>query len=370
MEFSLNCSTVIPVLNQIIKTCDKTASNTNSMILFKEYDGGIYITSTNNRIAEQTILLPIDKLVSEVNESFFVSGQQIVEFFRAFPDEEAECKYDGSKLLIKGGYRDIKFEFPTTTSDGYIPFHCVSESNPIECDAQSLSNSFVLTAFSSATDDDLGILTGVNVTLMGDKLITQSSDNTRISINEIDIEDVGVDPFTFLIPKEVADILSSSLNDVVSVNIEKCKNHIKFCWDDVIFVSRTVSDPENDFPDLFQYIDGNKTSEIKISRVELLKALRLAALLAKDSCVILNSSDKGLKISTKETDKGSSSNVVDAEFIDGKAETNIPFKNLLKGIEVIGSPWLVMEFREMSFTDLPGICLVDDSYRHFIFPAA
>lgn len=368
MDFNLLCSTSLPVFNQAIKTCDTKAEDTDSSFYFEESDGSLYITS-HNAISEQRILLPTAKLESDAKESFFVSGHAIVEFFRQFPEEEALCTYKDSLLTVKGTLRDINFEFPTSLPNDYAPINCVKQSSPIDCDAQSLALALKMTTFSASSDKDDGALTAVCVAIEQFKLVAQSADNQRISKFEIaidDTEDAG--NTSFLLPKATSDVLSNLLDDISTVQITKCKNHAKFEWEDTVFITRLISDIDNSFAELTDIMSGAIISTVEISKAEVLKSLKLVGLLAKDSYVTLVSNDQGLTVSTDRKDKGSGTIPIIAQSVSGEAETSLPYKNLLKGIEVTSSPWITLEFRDMSFVPVAGINIVDKDFQHFIFP--
>jgi DNA polymerase III sliding clamp (beta) subunit (PCNA family) len=367
MKFTLDVATSLPILNQALKTCNTKADDSDASFLIAEKDNGLWITSINEK-AEQINKLPILDLEADSGESFFVSGQAFVEFIRQFPDDEAECECDGASLTIKGTVKDINYSFPVSGTENYAPRNYVSTTLPIECDAQAFAEALKLTSFSCSLDKSDGVTVGLRVQLFGDKLITQSTDLDRISMCEIDIEDIGLTSVSFILPKSIAETLSSILDDAVVVKIEKGRNHIRFQWNDTTLTSELIDDSNNEFPDVIEHMEGNIEAEIVVSRADLIGALKIAGLVAKDSWIKINASNEGLRISISDKHKGAGTNLIDAQKVTGKNETYCTLKNILQGVSMTTSPWITLEFRALSFSPNFGIGIIDDDFRHFIFP--
>lgn len=375
IKFTLARSTALPVLAQALKTCKPKSNDVEQSLFFIKEDKGILTITSFDDIAQQSITLPTIDIQGNEEQVFAVSGQAMVDFFKQFPDEEAVCEWnDSTKILtVTSTVRTIKFEFPTfLVSDKddndtvqFVPLVFNSKSKPVVCDAKSLADAFQLTSFAASTDSSMAPLTAVSISVDNGTLVAQSSDNFRISIFETDVDDDSIDTIKFLLPHEAADILSDLWADVDEITVEQGKRHIRFIWDETIFTSRIEA---ANFPDLNQYIGDTKVT-MRISRKDLLNALKLAGLLAKDSYVILSASSDGLEISTEEADRGASTNVVPVQAIDGEEDTCVSYKFFLKGVEVVNSPWIDLIFTELSLINAFAVCIVDGSYRHYVFPA-
>jgi DNA polymerase III sliding clamp (beta) subunit (PCNA family) len=371
VKFTVLCSNAISVFNQAIRTCDIRANNTDADFLLKESDGRLWVTSINRNM-EQTILIPTVSLSANKNESFFISGQVIVELFRQFPDDEVSCNYEGNVLIIEGddtSDRQIKLELPTSEADDFAPFNYVSESTIIECDAAKIVKSLESTSFCASTDEDDNGLTAVHITLADDKLTVEASDNDRVAVSEIEIDNTDKVAIDCLLPKESANTLISLIKRVDIVKIEKGKNHLRFFWNDTTFTSCLTTD--DDYPDLTQYINGTVVASAKISKEELIKSLRLLGLLVKDSFIALKLGSNGLKISANEKDRGSGSYVIDPQKITGNSDAPIPYKFLVQAAEAMVKPWVTINFVELAYGDqYPHVSLVEEGYLHFVFAGA
>lgn len=371
MEFILIKSTAMPVLTQALKTCNTKANDADACFLLKEKDGNLTVTSLDAQ-SEQTINLPVVQLKSTDDEAFSVLGQSIVDFLKQFPDEEARCSFDNSTsiLTISGTVKDVKFEFACGAEEDFVLFNYAQGNVAVACDAKSLANALHLTAFSASTDIGAAPWTAVAVNIKDDQLVAKSSNQERVSIVEIETEDCS-NPIEFLLPQTTANALGILLNSVDTVKIEMSQNkaHIRFYWGDTIFTSRLESSREP-YPDLYEYIEGDTVAEVTVSRVDLLNAIKLIGFLARDSYVAISASSDGVRLSANEKDKGNGTNLVEAQTAKGSADLLVPYKYLLKGVEMTFSPWIDLQFVELTnFNNFCGLCLVDDTFKHFLFPA-
>lgn len=368
MEFKILCAHAISVFNQAIRTCDTRADNTDADFLLKESDGRLWVTSINQNM-EQTILIPTVSLSATKNESFFISGQVVVELFRQFPDDEVLCKYQNNTLVVEGddtSDRQIKLELPTSQADDFAPFNYVSEAPIIECDASKIVKSLESTSFCASVDSDDNGLTAVHIILNGDKLTVEASDNNRVAVSEIEIDNTDNVAIDCLLPKESANILVSLIRKVDIVKLEKGKNHLRFFWNDTTFTSCLTTD--DDYPDLAQYINGTIVASARISKEELVKSLRLLGLLVKDSFVNLKLNTSGLKLSANEKDRGNGSYLVEQQKLSGNSEAPVPYKFLVQAAEAMNKPWITINFVDLAYGDqFPHISLVEEGYLHFVF---
>ena len=370
MEFTVICSKVNPIFGQAIKTCAIKSGTTDGDFLIKESNGNLWVTSINDR-AEQTILIPTESLVSEGEESFFVNGQSLTELFKQFPDEEVICTYSGNLFVAKGTVRDVVLEFPTKPACDFASIQFIPDGNKVVTSGRKFRESLKLTSFAASTESSEGSLVAVHFVVSGDTLFAESSDNNRVAVSRVAIEDVGANIVDFLLPKETSDILMGLLERVDSLKIENGKRTIKFSWDNTVFVSKLISNIDDEFPDLKQYTDGHVVASIEISRQELLNSLKLVGLLARDAHVVLKCSKEGLRVSANAKDRGAGSNLIEPQLVKGSAKTMVPYKYLLGVSNILDAAWISIDFIELA-SDATGlhICVKDGDYNHFIFAAA
>jgi DNA polymerase-3 subunit beta len=142
------------------------------------------------------------------------------------------------------------------------------------------------TVFAAASDEARPILTGVLARFEGDRLTLAAADNYRIAVKTIST----LDPITetsVVVPAralhEVVRILSD-VDDPVEVVLAQARNQVLFHLEGVDVVSRLI---DGQFPNYQQVLPAAHTTRAELDRIELLKAVRPAALIASSSANIV-----------------------------------------------------------------------------------
>jgi DNA polymerase III sliding clamp (beta) subunit (PCNA family) len=366
MKFILSKTTAQPILIQALKTCNtKAKGEADSEFLIYYESGNLYIKSVNDT-AEQTIKLPAHGIEAENGDSFSVSGQSIVEFLKQFPDEDLSCHYvkENGALTINSVIRKTRMAFLTGDPNDFIPINFVPVGKPFLIDSEILAKAFKFTSF--ATSLDFAKMPYVAVKLSVEKNILQAeaTDEARISVYSTDIEDVGANS-EFLLPKETAESLSSMFEHTDTVEIQPGQHHLRLVWEGTVFTSNLISTTKP-FPNLTKYLEVNKLGSATVSRGELIRALKMASLVARDSSIQAALTKDGFLIATNER-TGASQDVIPSQTQTGHGETYMSCKLFTKAVESTLSAWIDIEFAEIS-ESIVALIIKDENYRHLMFP--
>lgn len=366
MKFTLSKTTAQSVLTQALKTCNtKAKGEADSEFLIYYESGNLYVKSVNDT-AEQTIKLPAHQIEAEDGDSFAAPGQAIVEFLRQFPDEDLACSYqkDKNALMMSSTLRKKRIALVTGDPGDFVPINFIPVGKPFSVDAELLAKAFKCTAFATSTDYAKMPYVAVKLRIENDMLKTEATDEARISVFKVEIEDVGADS-EFLLPRETAESLSSMFDHVDTVEIQPGQHHLRITWEGTVFTSSLVASPKP-FPNISQYLDGDKCGSVKVSRGDLLSALKMAALVARDSSLQASITQDGLLISTNER-AGASQDVIPAQSFVGEGDTHMSCKLFTKAVESALGAWIDIEFAEIS-DGIVALIIKDESYRHLMFP--
>jgi len=366
MKFTLSKTTAQSVLSQALKTCNTKAKGEADSEFLIYYEGGnLFIKSVNDN-AEQTIKLPAHAIEAVDGDSFAVAGQAIVEFLRQFPDEDLACNYQKDKgaLAMSSTLRKTRMALATGDPSDFIPINFIPVGKPFSVDAELLAKAFKSTSFATSTDYAKMPYVAVKLRIEGDMLKAEATDESRISVFKVEIENVGAD-CEFLLPRETAESLGSMFDHVDTVEIQPGQHHLRLTWEGTVFTSSLVASPKP-FPNLSKYLDGDKCGTVKVSRGDLLRALKMAALVARDSSLQASLTSDGLLIATNER-AGVSQDVIPAQSQDGDGTTNMSCKLFTKAVESSLGAWIGIEFAELS-SGIIALIVVDDAYRHLMFP--
>jgi DNA polymerase III sliding clamp (beta) subunit (PCNA family) len=374
MKFALSRSVALTVLGQALKTCDtKAKGEADSEFLITVGNGAkpnLVVTSLN-AVAEQTVELELISISDDNQASFSVSGQAMVEFLRQFPDEEVSCAYHADRgLFVMGStVRKTQFAFPTGHPDDFIPFKFQPAKgvSPVAASGDALANALRLTAFAASTNYEHAPKTAVKVCLNGSSLVAQAADDARVSIASMEVEDVGANALEFLLPRVTAEILSTLLNEIDTVTIHPGEKHIRFEWAGSCLTSALENGIGKPFPNLSRFFSGDEIARYKVSRGDLIRSVKLASIVAKDSYLTIKGSADGLTIITSDQMRGAGHDTVTVQEATGDGETMVSFKNFTKAIEMADSPWIAVSFRTLP-KNYTALIVEDGGYQHLMIP--
>ena len=379
MKFTLVRNTAQVALAQALKTCNtKAVGKADSEFLIREAAGQLSVTSLNDT-AEQTLVLQAEGLKADDGEGFSVSGQSLVELLRDFPDEQVALSYDATKaiVVVSGITKKTKFVFPTGDPEDFIPFSYHPQGISVEVDGTAFAAALKATAFAASQDNTLAPRTAVKVSLAGDKLIAEATDNSRISVYNIQVDDIGTDTINMLLPRATAEALSGLVDGIACVTVRPGTRHVRFEWNDTIMTCSLENEVGKPFPNLGRFMGGSVVASARISRTDLLRSLKLAALVAKYSYIgvqvgegndeFIKKYGDGVLLTTDERTRGVSQDVVVKQSGKGAAKVLVAHSYMSKAVEMSKSPWIDLEFLELK-PGIVAVCVCDGPYRHLVFP--
>lgn len=221
--------------------------------------------------------------------------------------------------------------------------------------------------FSVSRDDTRPILTGVLFMFKGDLLVLVSSDGFRLSQKKINLKP-SVKENSFILPRTILTEIPrlSEKDGKVEMELRSTENQVVFGFGNMVLGSRVI---EGDFPNFEKIIPKSPKVKIHVSREELLQAVKLASIFARDAANVVKIEVKkeGVSFSAESSRSGSQKMEV-----PGKVEGELmsvsyncrfieEFLNVAEGEEV-----------EMELTDStsPGIFrdTKDPEFFHLVMP--
>lgn len=372
MKFTLNTNMALALFSQALKTCNvKSKGQPDSEFLFEKINDNLTITSLNET-SEQQISVPTISISGE-DGRFSVAGQGVVEFLRQISDNEVSCQFNKKTnafyMVSTDPSRQTKFAFPCGDPNDFLPIVFRATGVEMDLPGNILASALHSTAFAASTDSNQAPQTAVRIKISGNVLSADASDFHRISSFIVDLpEDSQYNDTSFLLRKDISEVLSVLLSDVESVKMILANNHVRFLWDGTIFTCVLESEMKKKFAPVEKFFDGELDANAVVSKGDFQRALKLASLVAKDSSVGISIKDGKILITTNEQDKGASQDSVVCQTSEGEASTFSAWKYLVKGVDICSSPWISLEFRKLPNNMGVALIINDDQYSHLIFP--
>ena len=262
-----------------LSTVSRAVSSRSSLpvlanVLLRTEDAGLKLTATNLEIGI-TSWVP-GKIDTE--GALTVPARLLTDVVGGLPaGERVDLEVEGTTLSVRAGrfqthLRGIDAdEFPVIPAAGERPTTRVSQ--------KVLRKALSEVTFAAASDEARPILTGVLTRFAGERLTLAAADNYRIAVKSIDVLS-PVEDVSLVIPArsyvELMRVLADT-DDPVDIMLAPARSQVIFHVDTIDLVSRLI---DGQFPNYQQVVPTSHSSRAIVDRDELLKAVRLSALIA------------------------------------------------------------------------------------------
>jgi DNA polymerase III subunit beta len=332
---------VLPVLSNIFLGSD---------------DARLKLSATNLEIA---INCWIGGRVDEEG-STTVPARLLTEFVNSLPREtkiDMELDVRTQTLNVRCALHDARIkgidasEFPLIpTGDG---------NQRIRLDAAAFRRAVEQVLFAAATDESRPILTGVLMTLKGDKLTLAAADGFRLAVRELILEEPAPVSTSIIVPARALSELGRIVGQVeardhatLDVILTPAQNQILFQMHDadpsVDLVSQLI---EGNFPDYHAIIPSGHNTRVTVDTAVFLESVRVAYLFARDSANIVRltinpGSDLGpgtMQVAATSAEQGDDLSGVQV-LVEGEAiEIAFNARYLIDVLSVMDEPEVILE---------------------------
>ncbi len=331
-----------------------------------------------------------------------VPARLLTEFVNSLPPERIDmelavrtqtlhlqcARYDAN---IKG-IDAAEFPIIPTVDNGNGPEETaeVLEGSTIALETTGLRKMIDQVIFAAATDESRPTLTGVEVAFKGDRLTMAATDGYRLSVRSVELDHPFQEEITVIVPArslgELARVLADADDEQpVQVTVTQARNQILFrvqgkgtqargAFHKVDIVSQLI---DARFPDYRAIIPKSYQTRTVVDTQELLKAVRVAHLFARDNANIVRLNiEPGqgeqpgtLRLTATSAEMGDSVNELDA-LVEGKPlEIAFNARYLIDVLSQIDQPQVVLETTQ---TNRPGtirpLGMGDEEFLHVIMP--
>lgn len=335
-------------------------------VLLKTQDGGLRLTATNLEIG-MSAWVP-GKI--DTDGTMTVPARLLTDIVGGLPGGERvdlEMESENTLLVRAGRYqthlRGIEAdEFPVIPSAGDQPTTQVSQ--------KALRRALSEVTFAAASDETRPILTGVLTKLAGDTMTLAAADNYRIAVKTVELMS-PVEETSVVVPARSYMELMRVLGDTdepVDINLAQAKSQVIIKIDTTEVVSRLI---DGQFPNYQSVLPTSHSTRALVDRDELLKAVRLSALIASSAANVVRlgfgeDGSDGITIAAA-ADIGDAEGHVEAQLEGDPVTIAFNARYLLEALQNMDAAQLAVE---LSGPLAPGVLKpVDDpAYVHVIMP--
>lgn len=270
-----------------------------------------------------------------------VPARTLVELISGLGQDKISLESEGEVLTLSSGKFKASINGISASEFPAIP---LSSDTGISFPKEAfLTSSQIL--FAAAVDEGRPVLTGILVDVADERLDFVATDGFRLAHRRLELTKYK-GQFKSLIPKrtfeEVLRIISEEDVEEIKIATSLNQNQVVFNLRDTIVSSRLI---EGQFPAWGKIIPEKIVTRALVDKDELLKAIKLAAIFAKNEANIVTlTTKKGmLKLQSHTKEVGSQENEVEGEIEGEELQIAFNTKFILDAISNCPSTQVMME---------------------------
>ena len=312
----------LPVLNNILLAVDS---------------GNLELTATN---LETTITLRTPAKVLAKGKTT-VPARVLVDFFQTAGGEQINLKLVKEKLLIEAN--KARGVLPTINPSEFPSLKVFDAATSVTVERDKFLEAVSQVAFSAAPEEGRPVLTGVLLTADEKRISLVATDGYRLAKKEIK----GAGVFEAVIPaktlRESVKSLDEQEEEKLELSVNKENNQCRLKTKNLTITSRLL---EGHYPNYEQIIPDTFIGELVVDTKELVGAIKLASLFARDvgNVVRLEYGERQLKVEASTAQVGEAETVLAVKHSGEKLKTAFNSRFLLDCLGTIKNKETAISF--------------------------
>lgn len=281
-----------------------------SNVLLEAKKEGLYVAGTD---LEMGILVKVGGKIEE-NGKVTVPARMFSEFVTSLPAGKIEAELKGETLSVDSG--SYHAEFQTIPADEFpsLPKFSDVSKDSLKVAFSSFSKVSERVLYAAARDSMRPVLTGMLFEFSKKNLRLVATDGFRLSRQEFSEFEGTLPESSIVVPsRAVSETIKVTGAEDIRIAILKESNQIVFVIGDVLIVSQLL---DGSFPDYNKIIPEGFSSEFLVSREELLEAINVSQVFARDNSSVLQweVDSSGLSIMSESSELGKNTATVQIEL--------------------------------------------------------
>lgn len=341
MKFSILQQDLLPPLQSVSRSCGvKATLPVLANILISAQGSKLNLSATNLEIG----VIKIVNAQVEIEGEVTVPSRTFLEIVSSLSNEKIEVEAVEYTLKIS----TPKFSATLNTIPAAeFPAIPLSGDKGVLVEGKVLSEVLPQISFAAAADEGRPILTGILTEIKKGVLEMVATDGFRLAHQTAKLEG-ATENFGALIPRrsfeEVARLITEEGEvEKVGISTSDNQNQVIFKINQTSVSSRLI---EGQFPAWEKIIPATFATRVILDRSELLKAIKLASVFAKDSSNIveIKTSPKNIKISSSTKELGSQESEIEADVEGEEMAVAFNGKFLIDALTNAPSTQISLEF--------------------------
>lgn len=342
MKFTILQSNFQKALNQVNRVVGvRTTLPVLSNVLISAEKGKIKLSATDLEVAITT------QTSGKIEEegTLTIPARLLTDFIANNNDESVEFNTTDNKLHLKSAHYSANIngvsseEFPSIPTLSKEIFCSLPRTDFVEGLKKVL--------ISPANDETRPVLAGIYFHFNENILTLAATDSYRLSEKKITLDSPVADK-TFIVPARTmieVSRLAGGVENIDKINIFFAENQISFVLGETQIVSRLI---EGSFPPYSQIIPATSKIKVEVSLKELVSAVKMSALFAKNAAnnIKIKTGENALSISSAMSEAGDAVSQIEAKVTGGEVEIAFNSKYLIDVLQIISDDKVTLEFND------------------------
>ena len=307
-------------------------------VLLKTEGGRLRLSATDLEIGVSVFVgSKVDK-----EGAVTLPARLLSEFVANNNDEKIVINVDGEQASVSSAHYSAKIKGINASEFPNIPE--ISPDFEVEVGALDFRDAINQTVFAASIDDTRPILSGVLIKAEENNLKMVATDSFRLAEKTISLEKKVTRKTQVVVPaRTMVELVRLLEGSEEKVHLRVGENQVAFIIGDIYLVSRVI---EGAFPDYEQIIPAEVPVHSKVKRRELVDAMKVSTLFARDNAnnVKIKVSSMQIEILATSPQLGENTSRVDAKTTGDELEIAFNAKYILDTLMVMKGEEVDMGF--------------------------
>lgn len=332
-------------------------------VLFSASKTRLKLSATN---LETSAVINLGAQIEQEGE-ITIPARTVTEIILNLPSGPLELESDKEHLKIKAEGFSSKVLGMNSADFPKVP-QAIEPDGALVLPREELLEALAQVLFAVSVDESRPILTGVLFVFGKDGLILVATDGFRLSQKKIALKGSGQVKKLVLPKNPLVEITRlEKETEEIKMSLRDKENQIIFGLGETVLSSRVL---EGEFPDYEKIIPQSATLKVRTDKEELLRAVKLASVFARDSANIVKFKveKEGLTLAAESPQAGNQETLIEAK-VEGETPLEIAFnyRFLEEFLKAAQGEEIQMEFKDSAS---PGVFTdpKDPDFLHLIMP--
>ena len=285
MKFAIDKNILLENLNHVIKGIStKNVIPVLNGVKFELTDSGLSLTASDSELTINALIEAKEITNIESTGTIIIQSKFLIDIIRKLPSDIINFEMIDS-LKIRIYTENAEFSLNCLDSQDYPSLKMEEHKDPVVLNGNVLKSLINQTVFAISNQELRPLLTGVNVTIVGNELVFIATDSYRLAKKNVKLDTPLVTDINIVIPGKNIMELEKIITDDEAVEMHIFNNKVLFKYKNIKFQTNLLS---GTYPNTTNLIPTEYGIIVKVSKNDYMDSVDRASLLTqgKDKNII------------------------------------------------------------------------------------